>query len=145
MVNGTNGHIIGRPVKEVDWNEFEKLCLLQCSITDICEWFHFSHQSLERKCKAHYGETFGQIFEKKRVNGLISLRRSLFKQAEHSAAVAIFLAKNYLGMKDVQEQSVDITTKGESIKPEYVTFPPDTIGGAKDILIKVLAPPISSN
>jgi hypothetical protein len=94
---------MGRPTKDIDWTEFEKLCLLQCSIEEMCQWFSFSHQSLERKVKEHYGETFGQVFAKKRVGGLISLRRNLFKQSEHSAAVAIFLAKNLLGMTDKQE------------------------------------------
>ena len=98
----TNGKM-GRPIKEIDWKEFEQLCFLQCSITDMCQWFHISHQTLERRCKEHYGETFGQIFAKKRVGGIISLRRNIFKQSEKNPAVVIFLAKNLLGMSDKQE------------------------------------------
>jgi len=93
----------GRPVLEIDWKDFEKLCFLQCTILEMCEWLHISQQTLERRCKEHYGETFGQVFAKKRIGGLISLRRNLFKQSEKSAAVAIFLAKNFLGMSDKQE------------------------------------------
>lgn len=92
--------INGRPKLIIDWEEFEKLCFLQCSIQEICLWFHVSHQTLERRCKEYYGETFGQIFEKKRVGGLISLRRNLFKMSEKNPACAIFLAKNLLGMSD---------------------------------------------
>ena len=94
---------MGRPTKEIDWNEFEKLCFLQCSILEICEWMHISHQTLERRCKEHYGETFGQVFDKKRIGGLISLRRNLFKLSEKNVAAAIFLSKNFLGMSDKQE------------------------------------------
>lgn len=97
---------MGRPKKEIDWKEFEQLCFMQCTITEMCEWFHLSHQSIERKCQEHYGETFGQVFAKKRVGGLISLRRNLFKQSEKQPAVAIFLAKNWLGMADKQELEV---------------------------------------
>jgi len=99
----TNGNRMGRPRKDIDWSEFEKLCYLQCSIIEMCEWLHVSHQTLERRCKEHYGETFGQVFEKKRVGGLISLRRNLFKLSEKNVAAAIFLAKNFLGMSDKQE------------------------------------------
>ena len=93
----------GRPRKEIDWKEFESLCKLQCSILEMCQWFHISHQTLERRCREFYGETFGQVFEKKRVGGLISLRRNMFRMSEKQPAVAIFLAKNFLGMTDKQE------------------------------------------
>ena len=93
----------GRPKKDIDWTEFEKLCHLQCSIREICEWFHITDKTLQRRCKEQYGETFSLVFEKKRIGGLISLRRNLFKQSEKGAAVAIFLAKNFLGMSDKYE------------------------------------------
>ena len=118
-----NGKIMGRPVKELDWKEFEQLCFLQCSLQEVCLWFHISHQTLEKRCKEYYGETFRQIFEKKRVGGLISLRRNLFKQSEHNPACAIFLAKNLLGMTDHQliehtagDKPLKITVVSETAK-----------------------------
>ena len=98
----TNG-INGRPRKEIDWKEFESLCYLQCSITEMCQWLHVTDKTLQRRVKEQYGETFSLVFAKKRVGGLISLRRNLFKQAEKNPACAIFLAKNLLGMSDKQE------------------------------------------
>jgi hypothetical protein len=146
MVKKTNGHKVnGRPRLEIDWKLFENLCILQCSIEEICLFFHISHQTLERRCKEYYGETFGQVFEKKRVGGLISLRRNLFNMSAKNPAVAIFMAKNLLGMSDRQEQTVDITTKGESIKPQYVDIPNDTVKEAIDILAKSGIFTISSN
>jgi len=123
---------MGRPIKEIEWKEFEQLCFLQCSITEMCQWFHISHQTLERRCKEHYGETFGQVFEKKRVGGLISLRRSLFKQAEHNVAAAIFLAKNLLGMRDNQVE-VNVDARSVNIAPETLKALQDTVREIKMI------------
>ena len=100
-----NGKTMGRRRKIIDWVDFEKLCFLQCSLNEMCEWLGVTDKTLERACREHYGETFSVVFEKKRVGGLISLRRSLFKQAETIPASAIFLAKNLLGMSDRQEFS----------------------------------------
>ena len=94
---------MGRPRKEINWVEFEKLCFLQCSLVEMCEWLGVSHKTLEKGIKEHYSETFSQVFTKKRVGGLISLRRNMFKMSEKNPAVAIFLAKNFLGMADKQE------------------------------------------
>ena len=93
----------GRPRKEIDWKEFEQLCFLQCSIAEMCQWLHVTDKTLQRRVKEQYGETFSSVFEKKRVGGLISLRRNMFKMSEKNPAVAIFLAKNLLGMSDKQE------------------------------------------
>ena len=94
---------MGRPIKEIDWKEFEQLCFLQCSMVEMCRWLHVTEKTLQRRIKEQYGETFSQVFGKKRVGGLISLRRNMFKMSEKNPAVAIFLAKNFLGMADKQE------------------------------------------
>ena len=108
---------MGRPTKEIDWKEFEKLCFLQCSIVEMCEWLHVTGKTLQRRVKEQYGETFSAVFAKKRVGGLISLRRNMFRMSEKNPAVAIFLAKNFLGMSDRQE----ITgAGGEPIKTEII-------------------------
>ena len=104
MVSNGNGKN-GRPKIEIDWKDFEKLCLIQCSIAEVCQFFHISHQTLERRCREHYGETFGQVFEKKRVGGLISLRHSMLKMSDKHPSMAIFLAKNWLGMKESVEHT----------------------------------------
>ena len=88
---------------EINYDELEKLCFIQCTEVEISEWFHCSKKTIERKVKEYYGETFVAVFEKKRIGGLISLRRIQFKLAEKSPAMAIFLGKNYLGQADKQE------------------------------------------
>jgi len=104
--NGNGNGKMGRPTKDIDWKEFETLCHLQCTIGEMCEWFHMTDKTLQSKVKGHYSETFSLVFEKKRVGGKISLRRNLFHMSEKQPAVAIFLAKNWLGMADKQEIEV---------------------------------------
>ena len=79
----------GRPPKEIDWKEFEQLCFLQCTLNEIATWFHCSDKTIERKVRANYGETFVEVFSKKRIGGLISLRRNLFKLSEKNAPMLL--------------------------------------------------------
>lgn len=91
---------MGRPRKEIDQGQFEKLCGLQCTADEICGWFSVSQDTLERWCKRVYKRTFADTFAEKRQAGKISLRRSQWKLADKSPAMAIFLGKNYLGQSD---------------------------------------------
>jgi hypothetical protein len=102
---------MGRPRKEIDWNEFEKLCKLQCTLDEICGWFGVCDETLNARCKEHYGETFSVIFKQKRGSGKASLRRTLWKQAEKSPAAAIWLSKQHLGMTDKIEQNTTAEIK----------------------------------
>ena len=98
---------MGRPRKEVNWKEFEKLCALQCTEEEFCSWFDMCTETLNERCKERYGMTFSETFKQKRGTGKISLRRTLWKQAEKSAACAIWLSKQHLGMTDKIEQKVE--------------------------------------
>lgn len=90
----------GRPKKEIDKDEFEKLCALQCTKEEISGWFDISDDTLERWCKRTYNENFAVVFSKKREKGKISLRRAQFQLAQKNASMAIFLGKNYLQQTD---------------------------------------------
>ena len=100
---------MGRPRKEINKTEFEKLCFLQCTEREVCSWFDVSDETLNKWCKENYdGRTFSDVFKEKRENGLISLRRTQFQLAEKSPAMAIFLGKNLLGQTDKMEQTQTI-------------------------------------
>ena len=100
---------MGRPRKQIDKTEFEKLCFLQCTEREFCSWFDVSDETLNKWCKENYdGRTFLDVFKEKRENGLISLRRPQFQLAEKSPAMAIFLGKNLLGQTDKVEQTQTI-------------------------------------
>ena len=96
----------GRPKKDIDRDDFEKLCGLQCTKGEIAGWFNCSEDTIERFCKKEYGETFAVVFDKKRGVGKISLRRNQWKLAEKSPAMAIFLGKQYLDQSDKIEQRI---------------------------------------
>ena len=98
----------GRPKKQIDQKEFEKLWFLQCTKQEFCSWFDTTDKTLERWCKETYGMGFSEVFRIKRENGIISLRRTQFQLAEKSPAMAIFLGKNLLGQTDKVEQTQTI-------------------------------------
>jgi len=95
----------GRPKKEIDQKAFEGLCALQCTIGEMCEFFHTTDKTLDKWCKETYSKSFSEIFKVKRGAGKISLRRTGFELAKTNGSVWIFLAKNHLGMRDNPEQA----------------------------------------
>jgi len=107
VTNGNGNGKMGRPRKEIDFKELEKLCHIQCTEIEISEWFHCSVDTLNARVKEKFGITFAEYFEKYRVSGKVALRRNIFKLSEKQGHVAIFLAKNWLGMKDSHELTGD--------------------------------------
>lgn len=90
----------GRPKKQIDRKTFENLCSIQCTMQEILAVLDVSDKTLTNWCKETYGMHFSEIFAIKRQAGFVSLRRTQFKLAEKSAAMAIFLGKNLLGQTD---------------------------------------------
>ena len=107
----------GRPKKEIDKKIFENLCGLQCTLEEIAGVFDCSADTIERWCKREYGETFAETYKKHSAKGKMSLRRIQFKLAEKSAAMAIFLGKNYLGQKDtiIETDEQTLQAVGEAL------------------------------
>ena len=108
----------GRPRKEIDKKTiFENLCGLQCTLEEIAGVFDCSVDTIERRCKEEYGETFAEVYKKHSAKGKMSLRRTQFKLAEKSAAMAIFLGKNYLGQKDniIETDEQTLQAVGEAL------------------------------
>ena len=100
----------GRPLKEISQKDFENLCGLQCTQAEMCAFFNIDDMTLNRWCKRTYDKSFSEIFAIKRGLGNISLRRSQFRLAEKNAAMGIWLGKQYLGQRDIQEIEVSRKT-----------------------------------
>lgn len=98
---------MGRPRKEIDAVNFEKLCGLQCTLAEIAGFFDCSEDTIENWCKREYNENFSDVFKKHSAGGKLTLRRNMLKLSEKSAVMAIFLAKNWLGMTDNVEIKAD--------------------------------------
>ncbi len=94
---------MARPRKEIDQEQFKKLCAIQCTEEEIAGVFDCSVDTIERWCKRTFKTSFAETFKKYSAAGKMSLRRAQFKLAEKNAAMAIFLGKNYLGQRDTIE------------------------------------------
>ena len=97
---------MARPKIIIDKSQFEKLCGLQCTEEEIAGFFGCSTDTVERWCKRTYRQRFSAVYAEKRGLGKISLRRAQFRLAEKSAAMAIFLGKNYLGQHDSKDVEI---------------------------------------
>ena len=95
----------------IDKKHFEKLCQLQCTILEICDYFDVDDKTLNSWCKNTYNTTFSEIFKIKRGKGQISLRRMQWQLAEKNPTMAIFLGKQYLGQRDNIEVEAENTNR----------------------------------
>jgi len=93
----------GRPRKEINFKDFENLCFMQCTKSEILSFLGIDNNTLDRRLKEHYKTDFSTVYKKFSENGKISLRRILLRHAEKNPATAIFLSKNLLGYKDQPE------------------------------------------
>ena len=98
---------------EIDLEQFKKLCNLQCTLKEIAGFFDCSEDTIERWCKRTFKKRFNEVFNDYSAQGKISLRRSQFKLAEKSAAMAIWLGKQYLGQRD--KDITDALDKGNGV------------------------------
>jgi hypothetical protein len=90
----------GRKSARIDLAELEKLCALQCTDEDLAAFFGVKVRTIERRRQK---PAFAAAMESGRAKGRLSVRRSLFTQANNgNTAASIFLAKNLLGYRDVR-------------------------------------------
>ena len=90
----------GRPRKEIDQKTFEQLCKIQCTQKEISSVFEICEDTLLAWCLRTYGESFSVVYKRFADGGKASLRRMMWKHAEKSASMCMFMAKNLLGYKD---------------------------------------------
>jgi len=105
--------VMGRPKIEINWEEFDKLCGLLCTLEDIAGYFNCSEDTIERRCKEELGETFAEAYKKRCSKGRVSIRRQQMRVAmDGNPAMLIWLGKQHLGQKeperDLNVRNVDI-------------------------------------
>ena len=109
----------GRPPKTIKMGDFEKLCKMQCTMSEVCSWFDVCKDTLQKFCKEQYEDTFSHVFKRFSETGRISLRRMMWLKARSKGGdtkMQIFLSKNHLGMSDKTTEQIDKTL---TIKHEY--------------------------
>lgn len=98
---------MGRPKIEIDWDEFNKLCNMQCTLVEIAGWFDCSEDTIERRVKEKYEITFAEHYKKKSAKGKISLRRKQTDIALNgNVTMLIWLGKQYLDQSDKREETL---------------------------------------
>ena len=91
----------GRPPIIIDWEQFDNLCQLQCTLEEISGFFKCSEDTIENKVKQEKGVIFSEYYKKASAGGKASLRRAMFKTALAGNVTAqIWLSKQHLGMSD---------------------------------------------
>lgn len=91
---------MARPKTEINKEQFESLCNLQCTVEEIAGFFKCNRDTVDAWCKRTYNDGFSAVFKKYSQNGKISLRRYQYKLAERNTAMAIWLGKQWLGQTD---------------------------------------------
>lgn len=90
----------GRPRKQLSRSAFESLLKINPTVEEVCAVLNTTKSTLNRWCQREYGESFGSLLKKGGQEYKTSLRRNLLMMSKRNGAVAIFLAKNELGMSD---------------------------------------------
>ena len=91
----------GRKPVNIDVEQLEKLCGLQCTDEDLAGYFGVNVRTIERRRRRQ--ASFAGAMERGRAKGRISVRRGLHLQAaQGKTAASIFLAKNLLGYRDAR-------------------------------------------
>lgn len=123
---------MARPKIDIDAEQFKKLCAIQCTLTEIASWFKCSEDTIERWCKREMGMSFAESYKTWSSDGKISLRRIQFKMAEHNCSMAIWLGKQYLGQRDMQEVAVS-SAIDDSIREMELYFADKRTGVKSDL------------
>lgn len=101
----------GRPPKPIDWEQVDTLCALQCTGREICAVLKIDEDTLTQRCLKEHGVLFSDYRKYPTALGHANLRRKLYDTAvnKNNVTMQIFLAKNWLGMKDRIETDVNVS------------------------------------
>ena len=123
---------MARPRIDIDKEQFEKLCSIQCTIEEMAGFFDCSADTIRRWCKREYKEDYASVYEKKRGVGKISLRRSQFRMAETNSTMAIWLGKQYLGQREQKDIEITHANLDDSAKAMQEYLNSRLSGGEED-------------
>lgn len=115
MARKPTGNPMGRPKKEINWDQFEQLCSLQCTQAEMANIFNIHPDTLRDSVKEYYGDDYSTIHNRYSDYGKCSHRRNQFVLSKKNASLSIWLGKIWLGQRDPSEErkadSIDDLTK----------------------------------
>ena len=104
---------VGRPRKGVSLRWLQVLASVGCTQDEAARFLRVSASTLDRRLAE---DKYRVAWEEGVGEARFSLRRKLYKLADHNVAAAIFLAKNELGMRDVQRTEVGGSDGAQAVK-----------------------------
>ena len=118
----------GRPKKEFDKKTFQDLVGLGCKQEEIC-WFFRDEtgkpaniDTLTRWCKREFGMTFQEYSQQNGGVALkIKLRKNQIELSKKSAAMAIWLGKQYLNQNETPTTDDETLAKLDELLDEIKT------------------------
>lgn len=91
----------GRPVKNIDFTELDKLIGIQATAEECASWFDVSVDTIDRRLQEQFGMGFAEYSKQKKGKGKISLRRRQMQAAlDGNTTMLIWLGKQYLGQSE---------------------------------------------
>jgi hypothetical protein len=89
------------PTTEEDFQAFESLCKIQCTLHEVAAFFNCDADTVEKRVREHYGMKFSEVFRLKRKAGIVSLRRLQYEKAlAGNTTMLIWLGKQYLNQSE---------------------------------------------
>ncbi len=96
----------GRPKKDIDFDELQKLCNMHCTQDEICDFFDVDDKTLTARLTEAGYDGFSDFYKKHLGVGKISIRRMQWASAKKgSVAMQVWLGKQYLGQREKIENS----------------------------------------
>ena len=113
----------GRPRAVIDWPLFDRLCAIQCTQAELAAFFRCSEDTIARAVRREKHVPFADYAAAQRLAGHVSLRRTMWQKAlKGDNTMAIFLAKQHLGMADRQQHEVT-GANGGPLAPVQIYLP----------------------
>lgn len=131
MARKPTGNPTGRPNKEINWEQFEQLCALQCTQSEIASMFKIHPNTLSDRVAEHYGEDYSTTYNMYSDCGKCSHRRNQFVLSKRNASLSIWLGKIWLGQRDsdINEVKQDALNEIRSAIREILAEPRINVPG----------------
>lgn len=94
---------------EKQWEQISQMAHIQCTGEEIASVMGCSYDTLDRRVKERYEQSFADWINEKKQGGKASLRRMQWKTANSgNVTMQIFLGKNMLGQSDKLESKTEV-------------------------------------